>query len=137
MERTDEIAEPEPEPAHLESASADDDRSANLEESGEQNLEVIGQLDREIIQHVVRSNRDAIRDCYESELIQNPELAGYILTQWTISASGIVVSARAIETTLDSPEVELCIAEEIKTWTFPEIESGGIVRVNYPFHFNF
>ncbi len=95
-----------------------------------------GALDREIIQRVVRQHRREIRNCYERQLQRNPDLQGRIVMQWVISGTGAVVSARVEETTMNNSEVEQCMAQRIRRWSFPEPDGGGIVRVNYPFNFS-
>ena len=119
------------------------DADADLGDRDTINPEVIpdepetqGALDREIIQRVVRQHRREIQHCYEQQLQRNPDLDGRITMQWTISPAGDVVAASVEETTMNSPEVERCMAQRIQRWSFPEPDGGGIVRVNYPFNFS-
>ena len=91
---------------------------------------------RDIIRSVVRSNRDAIRWCYESVLVDNPQLEGTVTMTWRIGPDGKVLRAEVEDTTLDSPRVEQCVVDEIMTWEFPPPAAGGLVEVNYPFHFS-
>lgn len=97
------------------------------------NAEVQGQLDREIIQRVVREHRREIRACYEAELQRNPSLEGRVSIGWVISPSGTVAAAQVENSTLNSSAVEQCMTRRILQWRFPEPRGGGIVRVNYPF----
>lgn len=100
------------------------------------NAEIRGQLDREIIQRVVREHRREIRACYEAELQRNPNLEGRVSIEWVISPDGAVASSRIENTTLNSSAVEQCVAQRILRWRFPEPRGGGIVRVTYPFIFS-
>lgn len=98
--------------------------------------ETTGALDREIIQRVVRQNRRQIQHCYEQRLQRNPDLAGRITMQWTISPTGDVVSASVQNSTVNDTEVEQCMRRRIMQWVFPEPDGGGVVRVNYPWNFS-
>ena len=100
------------------------------------NPEIRGQLDREIIQRVIREHRREIRACYEGELQANPDLEGRVLVAFVISPDGAVASASVSETTLGSSAVEDCVVRRVRRWRFPEPRGGGIVRVSYPFVFS-
>ena len=94
---------------------------------------VMGALSKEVIQKVINQNKNQIRYCYEVELQRNQKLAGRIMVQWVIAASGRVAKVRVRESTLKSKAVERCIANKIRTWKFPKPAGGGVVEVNYPF----
>lgn len=98
--------------------------------------EVRGQLDRDIIQRVVREHRREIRACYESELQRNPNLEGRVAIEWVISPSGAVAASQIESSTLNSQAVENCVAMRVRQWRFPEPRGGGTVRVTYPFVFS-
>jgi hypothetical protein len=89
----------------------------------------------EVIRRVVRSHLEALRACYALGLAQDPALAGRIAISFTIGPSGAVVDANA-ETpeSFPYPEVPECIADELRTWTFPAPRGGGMVHVSYPFN---
>jgi outer membrane biosynthesis protein TonB len=89
----------------------------------------------EVIRRVVRSHLEALRACYALGLAQDPALAGRIAISFTIGPSGAVVDAKA-ETpdAFPYPEVPKCIADELRTWTFPAPRGGGMVHVSYPFN---
>jgi outer membrane biosynthesis protein TonB len=97
--------------------------------------EIQGQLDREMIQRVVREHRREIRACYEAQLQRNPELEGRVQINWIISPDGAVAAARVSTTTLNSRDVEECMVRRIRQWRFPEPRGGGTVNVNFPFDF--
>lgn len=96
---------------------------------------IMGSLDKEIIRRVIKQHIAQIRYCYEKELVRNPGLFGKVATQFTISASGSVQSAKVQQSTLNNREVERCITAKIRTWQFPKPKGGGIVIVKYPFIF--
>lgn len=91
-----------------------------------------GVLDKEEIRQVIRSHIAEVKDCYELQLVSNPELQGRMLVRFTISASGAVSAANVQSSTFNDPIVEQCILESVRTWIFPRPQ-GGIVIVTYPF----
>jgi len=98
--------------------------------------EIRGQLDRDIIQRVVREHRREIRACYEAELQRNPDLEGRVSMAWIIAPDGTVSASRVESSSLNSNAVEECMARRIRQWRFPEPLGGGIVNVTYPFVFS-
>jgi hypothetical protein len=97
--------------------------------------QVVGQIDPELIRKVVHEHRAQIRTCYETQLTVRPNLAGKLVSAWTIDQSGVVTEAHTQESTLRDPGVETCVASKIKTWRFPIPKGGGEVFVTYPFIF--
>ncbi len=94
-----------------------------------------GGLDKSLIAAVVQQNLGQIKHCYEKHLIVDPNLAGKIVAQWTITKDGTVSASSVKKTTMNSATVENCIAGKIKTWKFPNPKGGGNVLVSYPFLF--
>ena len=101
-----------------------------------QRPEISGQLDREIIQRVIREHRREIRACYEGELQRDPDLEGRVVVGFVISSDGQVAGSRISESTLGNSAVEDCVARRVRQWRFPEPRGGGTVNVNYPFVFS-
>ncbi len=97
--------------------------------------EVVGHIDPELIRKVVHDHRAQIRTCYETQLSTRPDLAGKLVSAWTIDQSGTVTEAHTSESTLHDHTVEGCVASKIKTWRFPIPKGGGEVFVTYPFIF--
>jgi hypothetical protein len=97
--------------------------------------EVVGSIDPELIRKVVHEHRAQIRTCYEQQLTSNPNLAGKLVSAWTIDPAGAVTEAHTQESTLRDRAVETCVAAKIKTWRFPIPKGGGEVFVTYPFIF--
>ena len=95
-----------------------------------------GALDPELVRRVVREHAGQVRYCYERALSSTPGLAGRVSLQWTISAEGHVTASSIDSTTMHSTEVEACLMQRVKTWTFPVPKGGGVVVVKYPFIFN-
>ena len=97
--------------------------------------EVVGSIDPELIRKVVHDHRAQIRTCYETQLTTRPNLAGKLVSAWTIDPAGAVTEAHTQESTLRDRTVETCVAAKIKTWRFPIPKGGGEVFVTYPFIF--
>jgi hypothetical protein len=97
--------------------------------------EVVGSIDPELIRKVVHEHRAQIRTCYETQLTSRPNLAGKLVSAWTIDPQGLVTEAHTHETTLRDRSVESCVASRIKSWRFPIPKGGGEVFVTYPFIF--
>jgi hypothetical protein len=71
--------------------------------------------------------------CYEKQLLVKPSLAGTVLTQFTISGNGAVISVSA--SGMGDSSVENCVAGALKSIQFPKPKGGGLVNVRYPFTF--
>jgi FHA domain len=97
--------------------------------------EVVGSIDPELIRKVVHEHRAQIRTCYETQLTTRPNLAGKLVSAWTIDPAGVVTEAHTQESTLRDHPVENCVAAKIRTWRFPIPKGGGEVFVTYPFIF--
>ncbi len=97
--------------------------------------QVVGSIDPELIRKVVHEHRAQIRTCYETQLNAKPDLAGKLVSAWTIDPGGTVTEAHTQESTLHDRTVEQCVASRIKTWRFPIPKGGGEVFVTYPFIF--
>src|SRR6266851_2036872 len=97
--------------------------------------QVTGSIDPELIRKVVHEHRAQIRTCYETQLNAKPDLAGTLVSAWTIDQSGAVTEAHTQESTMRDHTVEQCVASRIKTWRFPIPKGGGEVFVTYPFIF--
>ena len=93
-------------------------------------------MDREIIQEVVREDRDGLRACFNEALASDPELTGRLVIQWVIGSTGEVVSAEVFESELENDAFHECVTDLVLEWEFPPPDGGGVVRVNYPFNFS-
>ena len=94
-----------------------------------------GTIDRDAIRRVVQANIKQIKACYERALNKDPGLYGKISIQWTIGPGGRVLEASTKTTTMNSPEVENCAVNRLKTWKFPEPPADQVAVVSYPFVF--
>lgn len=103
------------------SAAADDDASSK------------GGLSKDLIRRVVRAHIDDVRHCYNQGLQSNPKLKGRVAVNFVIVKNGQVSEATAAEDSLGHSGVPSCILGAVRTWRFPELESGESVTVTYPF----
>jgi hypothetical protein len=94
-----------------------------------------GSLPKEVIRRIVHRHTNEVKFCYERELTNRPTLEGRISMKFIISGNGQVQMAAVAESTIGSKQLENCIADSVRRWTFPEPEGGGIVIVTYPFEF--
>ena len=92
-------------------------------------------LDKSVIAKVIRRHWNEIKYCYETQLNQDPHLAGKVAVAFTISGAGVVAAADVSESSLGNRKVEECMITDIKRWRFPEPRGGGQVFVTYPWVF--
>ena len=109
---------------------------AALDAARQGSAHLSGPLDKDEIRAVVRKKSAEVRYCYEDALSTVPTLEGDVLVRFVISVTGAVASARVTSSTLGSEAVEECMIERVKAWTFPKVNGGGTVVVNYPFAFS-
>jgi TonB family protein len=97
------------------------------------NADVRGSLSREVIRRVIQRHINEVRFCYEQQLNARPDLEGRVMVSFIIAPSGAVQSAAVGNTTINNSNVEACIVQAVRRWTFPAPDGGGVVGVNYPF----
>ena len=90
-----------------------------------------GGLDKEVIRRVIRAHGDAMKRCYEKELVHTPKLAGKVSVAFTITPTGKVAKAKVAESTVGNAAVEKCVVEAFGKLVFPKPEKGP-VEVTYP-----
>lgn len=94
-------------------------------------LRIAGMLSRDVIRRVVRRHHDEVRHCYERGLQARPDLAGRVLTRFTIAPTGVVVASSIESSSVAHARTEMCIAAAVRRWAFPS--SDGVTSVTYPF----
>ena len=94
-----------------------------------------GSLEKSVIRDVVRSHRAEVSACYEHEALENPSLGGRLKIKFIISASGDVSEIEVVSSELQSPALERCVIELVRTWVFPRPKGDGEVPVTYPLSF--
>jgi len=92
-------------------------------------------LTKEEVARVIHSHMNEIRYCYESGILKDPTIAGKLLVDFKINATGIVPNAGVLEASLKDSQVTQCLLGKLKTWKFPHPRGGVVVAVTYPFIF--
>jgi uncharacterized membrane protein YgcG len=86
------------------------------------------------IRDVVQKRANALRNCYEQQLLANPELSGKIIVFWKIGLDGKVTDASIKSTTMNNNRVESCLTQTVRRLRFDKPD-GGICVVEFPFIF--
>jgi len=94
---------------------------------------VKGSLSKEVIRRIVHRHINEVKFCYERELARRPDIEGVVSVKFIISSTGAVQMAAVANSSLGNAQVENCMAQAVRRWTFPQPEGGGIVIVTYPF----
>jgi TonB family protein len=89
-------------------------------------------LTREVIRRVINRRINTIRLCYERGASHEARCAR-IDTQFTIEADGKVGQTSITKSETNDTQVDACVLEAVKAFTFPPPEGGGQVVVSYPF----
>jgi TonB family protein len=108
-------------------------RRAGLPDVIASSARVRGGHDADTIRRIVRLHINEVRYCYERELARKPDLAGRLVIDFTIAASGQVGAAMVQSSTVGNAGVERCTIEAVRRWEFPRPLGGGIAIVSYPF----
>jgi TonB family protein len=93
-----------------------------------------GALAPDVIRRHIRQHRNAIRHCYQRELVGRPDLAGRVAVRFVIGQDGTVVNSGVASSTIESATVGQCVARAISRVNFPP-PGQGVVIVTYPFTF--
>ena len=104
------------------------------EEPGEDPAPPVPQGDeRKAIGDYIRDNSAEIRDCYARRLADKPTLQGKLVARFDIGPNGKVIGATADG--INDRELVLCVVQVVRKWEFDKPQSGGKLRVAYPFKF--
>lgn len=130
------------EPARLESLKTMESRVVHR---GERSVAISGigmkgrastqGLDPAVVDETVKKHRTALKDCYEKERAQRPDIAGKLVMRFVIAIDGSVSSAKVKSSTLKDGAVESCLEERFLEVRFPKPANGSFVTVNYPLLF--
>mgnify|MGYP001164658233 CR=1 FL=1 len=91
--------------------------------------------DKEKVREVIRKNLEEIRKCYEKVAELQPDLAGNVTLDWSLTENGSVEKIKVQSSSLQSKEVENCVADLVKSLKFPKPMSEKTVHITYPFVF--
>ena len=81
---------------------------------------------------IVDSSRP-IRECYEKRLAEHPILQGKLMARFDIGPDGKVIGAGADG--IADRELIVCVVTAVRKFEFDKPQSGGKLRVAYPFKF--
>lgn len=96
---------------------------------------VTGALGSKEVRRVLASRIGEVRRCYEEGLGRIPTLGGAMTISFIINPSGRTSRATVRRSSLADRQVESCIAQRVRGWSFPEPEGGGLAVVQAPFVF--
>ncbi|HUJ25253.1 MAG TPA: AgmX/PglI C-terminal domain-containing protein [Myxococcales bacterium] len=89
--------------------------------------------ERKAIGDYIRDNSGDVRDCYAKRLQDRPTLQGKLVARFDIGPSGKVIGASADG--IADKELRVCVVNAVRKWEFEKPQSGGKLRVAYPFKF--
>lgn len=95
----------------------------------------ISSIDKEAIRRIIRSNRSAIKSCYDLELTKNPTLSGKVVLQWQITNGGKMINAKVKSNDMNSNSLGPCIINRLRVLKFPDPGPVEIAEVAFPFVF--
>ena len=97
---------------------------------------VTGPLAPSLIEYVVKRHLNAIRYCYQRELLKSADLQGTLTVRFTIQSDGKVTSSQTQDSTLNNEAVDSCVATRFTRMQFPYPDNGETVTVLFPLKFN-
>ncbi len=95
----------------------------------------VSSIDKEAIRRIIRSNRSAIKSCYDLELTKNPTLSGKIVLQWQITEGGRMINAKVKSNDMGTNTLGPCIMNRLSVLKFPDPGPVEIAEVAFPFVF--
>ena len=89
--------------------------------------------ERRAIGDYIRNHTREIRNCYETRQLERKTLHGKLVARFDIGPDGRVIGAFADG--MGDRELSLCVVQVIRGWEFEKPQSGGKLRVGYPWVF--
>ena len=68
---------------------------------------------------VIAPRGTGFRACYEQRLRKNADLAGRVELGWTVRDGRVVGGIRVLSDSTGDPKLVDCLAEDLRSWTFP------------------
>lgn len=93
-------------------------------------------FDKQVIKRVINQKKAEITQCYNKELLKNPNLKGKITMKWRVLSSGNVGTVEVTSDEMGSSAVASCLKSRIGSWKFPAPRNGSSTDVSYPFNFS-
>ena len=89
--------------------------------------------ERRSIGDYIRNHTRDIRSCYETRLLERKTLQGKLVARFDIGPDGRVIGASAEG--MGDRELSVCVVQVVRSWEFEKPQSGGKLRVAYPWVF--
>lgn len=89
------------------------------------------------VKKALTAKKDEVRACYHALLEKSPKKSqpsGKVVIRFTVDESGAVEETVILNETSLPNETAQCIADVVKTVTFPK-PTGGKARITYPWEF--
>lgn len=80
------------------------------------------------------ARKDDVRACYHSLLEKDKKASGKVVIRFTVAEDGTVEETVIMNATTLPNETAQCIADVVKSTTFPKPQ-GGKARITYPWEF--
>lgn len=90
---------------------------------------------RKAVNRTVRQQQGDIQACYDRAKMTTPSLAGVVVVGATLAPNGSVTSSRIVSTTARSTQLESCLTDRFRAWTFPPAPPGASNDISYTFRF--
>ena len=87
--------------------------------------------EKKLIGEYIVSHTDDVRDCYQKRLVERPTLQGKLIARFDIGPSGRVIGATAEG--LGDARLVACVVGAVRKWEFEKPQSGGKLRIAFPF----
>ena len=89
---------------------------------------------KDVLRNAILRRGEAIRGCYESRLLSEPDLKGQLTVRWTINPAGKVHKTAMIDKSLNDTVVEDCVLRVARRTRFKR-PRGGYCVFQWPFVF--
>jgi hypothetical protein len=93
-----------------------------------------GSLRKEDIRRAINRNINAVRACFESAVVRNPDCERKIVVRFKINRRGRVASVEQVGQNRADREHTQCVLDAVRAMEFPAPEGDGYVIVTYPFY---
>ncbi len=92
-----------------------------------------GRLSPNEIDATIHKHRDEVDKCYVDEVDEDEKGKGAVTVEFVIDLTGDVVAASLESSTIEHTELEKCLIEELREWTFPTPLGESAVITSHSF----
>ncbi len=118
-----------------ESYASSGDRVVSAPQIRAGSVMVTGALGSDVIRRTIAGQQRRVRAAYERLLTRSPESGGRVVFRLVIGVDGSVQAAMIASTEISDPTFQEEALAVMRSLTFPAVEGGGTVTVNYPIVF--